>query len=838
MYTLWKLFQLDSSIELNRDSLGGASRQTERLKRDLATAEEAHEQGKKELASLHRDLLKDERALKKKEHAIEDKKPSLVSIDEKISHTERSLQNLKIKKEAVEKDRKNYEKEVKSYEKDLDTVRKAAAKFEDDQKKKAQQSGVMLSDADLAEYRRLREESIKQGASEKSKFENIKRQLQSEKEVREDLKSKEDQADMKKKSISEEIRILTETHDNWTSKVNDLTAEIAGKRKDLDGLRSDRTRRELKKTELNEKLQQCLNRIQQMNYDLRETEREKQQRETLATLKRVYPAVRGRVSDLCKPTQNRYTLAVETIIGRHMNSIVVDTEKCATECIHYLQSARLPVRTFIPLDTIMTKPVNANLRSIHKNAKLGIDVINYERVHERAMAYVFGNAVVCDTYNVAKEITVTRGNEVKCVCLDGTVINKNGTITGGQSKQSRTGHHWEEQEAESLAKVRDDLIAQLSNLGSDAVGREDELKADVEILDSSLKHAQQQLAATQRTRSGKQEELKHVEKEISSLKPQIKKSDTEITKLQKELTAAADAWHKVEDKIFDQFCKKIKVDNIRVYEEQQGGLAKETASQRSMYSRQISVLQGHLTFEQERLQETNERLKKLTAGINRDKTQLVELKSEKEQIEEDIRQSQEELAALKVEHEKAKAKYETFQGKVGKLKKNVDAVRTNIDNQAKEIAVHETEIERAATERYTLLRKCKLEEIDIPLAQGSIDSVPINADFLIRGDDPDSMDVDDDTMLRTEIPDWGIEIDYDSLSDSMRKDDPEELERELLKKVKDLSDQLEHMAPNMKAVDRLNTVTDRLKETDREFEEARKKAKTVKDRFLAVKQER
>lgn len=342
----------------------------------------------------------------------------------------------------------------------------------------------------------------------------------------------------------------------------------------------------------------------------------------------------------------------------------------------------------------------------------------------------------------------------------------------------------------------------------------------------------------QRTRTGKQEELKHCDKELGTLKPQIKKQDNEIAKLQKDMTTAADAWHKIEDKIFGAFCKKIKVNNIRTYEEQQGGLAKEAAAERNNYSRQISKLQSQLAFEKERLQETNDRLKKLTSGIKRDKSQLVELQSEKQQIEEDIKKTEKELTKMKSEHQAAKGKYEEFQGKVNKLKRNVDGVRSAIDTHLKEMGVYETEIERAATERYGLLRKCKLEEIDIPLASGSIDAVPINADFLIRGDDPDSMDVDDDRMLRTEIPDWGIDIDYDSLSDDLRKDNSDELDRELLKEIKELSDQLEHMAPNMKAVDRLGVVTDRLRETNEEFEEARRNSKAIKDEFLAVKQDR
>jgi structural maintenance of chromosome 1 len=141
----------------------------------------------------------------------------------------------------------------------------------------------------------------------------------------------------------------------------------------------------------------------------------------------------------------------------------------------------------------MTKPVNANLRSIHRNAKLGIDVVNYERAHERAMSYVFGNAVVCDDYSVARDITVQRGHEVKCVCLDGTVINKNGTITGGQGKKTRAGKNWEENEIEALSKLRDDLITQLEGLGQDPLGREDDLKASLDSIESSLKDAKAQL---------------------------------------------------------------------------------------------------------------------------------------------------------------------------------------------------------------------------------------------------------------------------------------------------------------------------------------------------------
>ena len=46
------------------------------------------------------------------------------------------------------------------------------------------------------------------------------------------------------------------------------------------------------------------------------------------------------------------------------------------------------------------------------------------------------------------------------------------------------------------------------------------------------------------------------------------------------------------------------------------------------------------------------------------------------------------------------------------------------------------------------------------------------------------------------------------------------------------------MAPNMRAVERLAIVQDRLKTTDRDFEDARKRAKRAKDDFQTVKEQR
>ena len=66
------------------------------------------------------------------------------------------------------------------------------------------------------------------------------------------------------------------------------------------------------------------------------------------------------------------------------------------------------------------KPVNDKYRSFAKGARLAVDVIQYEPAVERAMQHACGNALVCDTMEVAKYVCWEKGQEVKglhCKCI-------------------------------------------------------------------------------------------------------------------------------------------------------------------------------------------------------------------------------------------------------------------------------------------------------------------------------------------------------------------------------------------------------------------------------------
>lgn len=47
----------------------------------------------------------------------------------------------------------------------------------------------------------------------------------------------------------------------------------------------------------------------------------------------ILAGVRGRVIDLCKPTQRKYETAVSVVLGRNIDAVVVDEERTAIDCI-------------------------------------------------------------------------------------------------------------------------------------------------------------------------------------------------------------------------------------------------------------------------------------------------------------------------------------------------------------------------------------------------------------------------------------------------------------------------------------------------------------------------
>lgn len=163
------------------------------------------------------------------------------------------------------------------------------------------------------------------------------------------------------------------------------------------------------------------------------------------------------------------------------------------------------------------------------------------------------------------------------------------------------------------------------------------------------------------------------------------------------------------------------------------------------------------------MENTRERLKTLRATVERATTQLESLETDKTAIEE-------ELESLDADIERQREKLIEAQTTLDEATEAVENCKSahrksqrSLDKALKEIAGWNDEIEKVASDRHAIYRRCRLEEIELPLLRGTLDKVPIEENLNAGADD---MEVDDDgTQRPKEVADWGVEPDFEVLDD-------------------------------------------------------------------------
>lgn len=130
-----------------------------------------------------------------------------------------------------------------------------------------------------------------------------------------------------------------------------------------------------------------------------------------------------------------------------------------------------------------------------------------------------------------------------------------------------------------------------------------------------------------------------------------------------------------------------------------------------------------------------------------------------------------------------------------------------------------------------------MDEIRIPLTKGNLKNVPM--DESLRTEVAMQVDGDEDESESPQkVHDYGIEVDYSDLEDEEMEDSSQEAATRFDEEITKVTAEIERMAPNLKAVERLDDVEAKLVETEKEAEKARKDSKNARDQFNDVKQRR
>ncbi|KAF8587801.1 condensin complex subunit SMC1 [Ramaria rubella] len=834
---LWKLYHIEEKIGDNTRAIKVQNKDLVGLREEQKDHDEKLAAAREEQAKARSEVSKRERRIKKQEKALEAKQPSMVALEAQIAHSERRLRSAEDLAETVRKDEEKQKEKLERLQKELASVQKAANAAQE-ASRKASSHTLSLSEDSLEEYRKLKAEANIQEIETRQQLDTLRREEKTQGRALASVSEKVNQFEGRKHKLDEEKASLVAKKAELEGKLEASQQELKTAKRDLENVQSERTRVSKLETEINEKLQECHVKLLQAGVDQKESEKEAKRKETFASLQRIFPGVRGRVIDLCQPTQRKYETAVSVILGRNIDALVVDHEKTAIDCIEFMRNQRAGQATFIPLDTIQVKSVNDKFRSFAKGARLALDCIQFEPAVERAMHHACGNALVCDTMEVARYVCYEKGQEVKAVTLEGTIIHKSGLITGGRSTHSNN-KKWEEKDVQGLHRLRDSLFAELRELNkSKPRGKADENTiAQINRVESSLLILKDDLTACEHKLTGVKDELKHISQELKKHRPDQVKLESSHNKLQKTIEELTSVINAAEDKVFGAFCRKIKVKHIREYEERQLKASQDESEARLRFDTQIARLTHQTKFEDDSLSTIKERLKTLASTAAEHTSTLTKLEASKAAAQVEIDEAQGTIETLQEELKEFQEDLEEKTTALDNVKRNASKASKALDKALKDIAAKNDEIEKLASERSGIYRKCRLEEIAIPLSEGNLKDVPMEEN--LRGDV--AMDVDEDedgTQRPKQVQDYGIEVDFSLLESDEREDGSADAGAEFDSSIAKLNSEIERMAPNMKAMERLDDVQSKLAETEKEADKARKDSKHARDEFNDVRKRR
>jgi structural maintenance of chromosome 2 len=286
--------------------------------------------------------------------------------------------------------------------------------------------------------------------------------------------------------------------------------------------------------------------------------------------------VKGKVLRLFSITDEKYATALEQLAGARLYNVVTDNErtssllfsrKCFDSFVTTIPNSKINFREF-------TTEVKRFVIEIAGNeAKLAIDLINFERELLPTMQYVFGSTYVCTSTEVAKKLTFNSKIKARCVNLEGDIFDAQGTVTGGAIIRNSENILVKVKELnyiqenikeckEKLNKKKEELEKYIENMG-----KNNSLKAKLENLSIEMNELNDE-NISRNSKNFENEiirsdnEIKRIEERIKSLAETENNYSTEIQKLTQELEDFKKSGSSKE--IYNKKIKEVKMNLLNI----------------------------------------------------------------------------------------------------------------------------------------------------------------------------------------------------------------------------------------------------------------------------------
>lgn len=165
-------------------------------------------------------------------------------------------------------------------------------------------------------------------------------------------------------------------------------------------------------------------------------------------------SILGTVADIVK-TKKEYETAIEISLGSAIQNVIVNSESEAENIIEYLKSSKIGRVTFLPIDMIKERTLNAKEKSVMSDPCIintADMIVDTDPKFNKVIKHLLGRIIIVDNLKNGFKISRHLGNTIKIVSLQGDVINSGGSVTGGHiaNNQNLLGRKREIEECKKL----------------------------------------------------------------------------------------------------------------------------------------------------------------------------------------------------------------------------------------------------------------------------------------------------------------------------------------------------------------------------------------------------